>query len=78
MEDIQDFYDCIIPRVDEALHHLNQYTIANLPGDARRLFYLTLSLAEIAPAVEFYKTPEVRNSVDRTRFVAIHGHEKPV
>ena len=39
-----------------------------MPEDARNLFYLTLSLAEVAPAVELFRQPTVIDGYDVKRF----------
>jgi hypothetical protein len=71
MAEIQALYDAILPKMDEIISHLNQFPLDSMPEDARRLFYLTLSLAEVAPAVEFYKQPEVVDGFPASRFVPI-------
>jgi hypothetical protein len=43
-----------------------------MPEDTRRLFYLALSLAEVATAVELYKQPDVIDGFDPARFVPDH------
>ena len=50
MEDIRAFYDGMLARMDEVLGYLEQFPLDSIPPDAQRLFYLTLSLAEVAPA----------------------------
>ena len=57
MTKITAFYHAIVPRMDEILAHLEQYPLEQVPADAQSLFYLTLSLAKIAPAVEMYGEP---------------------
>lgn len=71
MAEIQALYDALLPRMDEIIDYLNQFPLNELPEDARRLFYLTLSLAEVAPAVEFYKQPEVIDGFPADRFVPV-------
>ena len=44
-----------------------------LPQDATRLFYLTLSLAEVAPAVEQFGQPSVVDGYDVKRIVVQHN-----
>ena len=67
-------YQILLPRLDPMLEYLNQYALDKLPADAKRLFYLTLSFAEIAPFVECYKgEPRVLNSFEETRFIAVHA-----
>jgi hypothetical protein len=71
MEEIQALYDALLPRMEEVIGYLNQQQLNDLPPDARRLFYLSLALAEIAPAVEFYKQPEVVDGFPPDRFVPV-------
>ncbi len=67
-------YETLLPCLESILEYLNQFPLDGMPADVRRLFYLTLSFAEIAPFVECYGgEPRVPNSFDDTRFVAVHG-----
>lgn len=72
MEDITAFYEAMLARTEEVLSYLEQFNLEDLPDDARRLFYLTLSLAEVAPAVEQFGQPSVVDGYDIKRFVATH------
>ncbi len=72
MEDITAFYEAMLARMEEVLSYLEQFTLDELPDDAKRLFYLTLSLAEVAPAVEQFGQPSVVDGYDIKRFVATH------
>jgi hypothetical protein len=72
MAEIQELYDALLPRMEAIIGHLNQYPLTNMPEDATRLFHLSLALAEIAPAVEFYKQPEVVDGFPPDRFVPIN------
>ncbi len=71
--EIQRFYDAMLARVDAVLEHLNRFALADLPAAEKRLLDLTLSLAEIAPAIEFYKQPAVIDGYDPLRFVPRSG-----
>lgn len=75
MEELQTFYDAILPRIDEILAYLNRFTLEQMPQDARRLFYLSLSLAEVAPAVELFKQPRVPDGFDVTRIVHVEDRD---
>ncbi len=68
MEDIRAFYDGMLARMDEVLGYLEQFPLDSIPPDAQRLFYLTLSLAEVAPAVELFGQPSVVDGYDISRF----------
>lgn len=71
MAQIRQFYDAILPLGEAALDYLRQFQLGELPPEAERLLKLMLSLAEIAPAVEWYDGPEVANGypVSRIRFL---------
>ena len=76
--ELKTLYQVLLPRLDPILEYLNQYELDTLPADAQRLFYLTLSFAEIAPFVECYKgEPRVPNSFDESRFIALHADRLP-
>jgi hypothetical protein len=70
METLRIFYEAMVARMDDVIAYLNQFPVDQQPGDARRLFYLTMSLAEIAMAVELFKQPAVVDGFDPRRFVA--------
>jgi hypothetical protein len=70
IEGLRNFYDAMVTRMDEIVAYLNQIPVDQQPEDARRLFYLTMSLAEIAMAVELFKQPAVVDGFDPVRFVA--------
>ncbi|SDV47283.1 hypothetical protein [Chitinasiproducens palmae] len=72
MEAIVAFKDALLPQVDEVVAWLNQFELATLSEneEALTLMYLLLSLAEVAPAVEFYQQPGVIDGYDTRRFVA--------
>ena len=76
MEEINAFYQAIFPRMKDILPFLERFTPENAPDDVQRLFHLTLSLAEIAPAVENYGQPSVVDGYDVTRFVENHEQLK--
>ncbi|KAA1003519.1 hypothetical protein FVF58_36335 [Paraburkholderia panacisoli] len=72
MEAILAFRDAILPQVDDVVAHLNRHALATLDehADAMTLMYLLLSLAEIAPAIEFYNQPAVIDGYESARFRA--------
>ena len=69
IEELKAFYDAIFSRTDEVLSYVDQLPLDNLPPDAQRLFLLTLSLAEVAPAVEQFGQPQVVDGYDIERVV---------
>jgi hypothetical protein len=68
MVEIKAFYDAMLARMEEILPYLEQFPLDKMPEDAQRLFYLTLSLAEVAPAVELFGQPSVIDGYDIKRF----------
>lgn len=76
MQEIKEFYGVMLACVDEALEHLNQFSLDDMPVAERNLLHLTLSLAEVANAVELFKTqPGVIDGFDMERFYLIHEGE---
>ena len=73
MADIKTFYDAMLARMEEVLPYLEQFSVDALPEDATRLFYLTLSLAEVAPAVEQFGQPSVVDGYDVKRIAVQHS-----
>lgn len=76
MADIREFYDAMLACVDDALEYLNGFPLEGMPAPERNLLNLTLSLAEVANAVELFKTqPGVIDGFDMERFYLIHEGE---
>ena len=71
MAEIRAFYDAVLPRLEPIVQYLNQFPLDRMPEDAQRLLYLTLSLVEIASAVELYGQPGVINGLDPSRFTPV-------
>lgn len=70
MEEIRGFYDAMLPMGEPALTYLRQFQLGELPAEAERLLKLMLSLAEMAPAVEWYDNPRVYDGfpIERIRY----------
>ena len=67
-EDMVAFRDAMLPVIDRAVAYLNQFPLDGMPEDALKLYYLVLSLAEVAPAVELYGQPAAPDTFDPNRF----------
>jgi short chain dehydrogenase len=52
----------------EIFNFLDGFSLEDVPADVNQLFLLTLSLAEIAPAVENFGQPGVNDGYDFARF----------
>jgi len=60
----------IVPRIDAICAYLGAFPLDDMPEDARRLYYLMLGAAEVAPSVEGYHAPSVPYGYDSRRFQA--------
>lgn len=68
MAELEAFYAAMLARMDQILPYLEQFPPDEVPADTQRLAYLTLSLAEVAPAVELFGEPTVTYGYDVARF----------
>ena len=62
MEDIQAFYDTVVPMAEKGIAHLEQYELGKMPADAERLFKLLLAMNHAAIAVEMHGAPRAFDS----------------
>lgn len=68
------FYDAVLPRLPEILERIDRYPLGAVAGADRLLFHMILSLAEIAPHVEFYKSdPHVPFAFKEERMFGLHS-----
>ena len=73
-EEFQEFYDAVVPCINEILAYLDQFSLEGMPEEALKLFHLALALAEAAPHVEFYKgAAKVPHSFDARRMLTTRG-----
>lgn len=71
---LQEFYGQIMPLMDSILKFLDQHPYGQLPEEHRPLYWLAMSLAEVAPHVELYGgSTGVPYAFEESRFVAEHG-----
>ena len=57
MDEIQAFYDALMPRAEDAMQYLEKFPLDELPEDATRLLKLLYSLILMSFAVEIWKQP---------------------
>jgi hypothetical protein len=62
MEEMQAFYDAAFPRMEAALEYLEQFSLDNLPDDAKRLLWLYCALVTVSFPVEVWRQPRVPDS----------------
>ena len=68
MPELRAFYDASLARMDEIIIYLNQFTLDEMPEDAKRLLYLALSFMEVSPAVELFGEPDESGVFDAERY----------
>ena len=62
MDEMQAFYDAIVPRAASAIDHLDRYALDDLPPDALNLMHLIFSMITVSFAVECWREPRVPDS----------------
>ena len=72
MVEIRAFYEAMIPHMPDIIAYLNQFPIDTMPTNAQQLMDMTLSLAEIAPAVELFGKQREDDTFDPFRYVPQH------
>ena len=75
-QDLRDFYDAVLPRLEAILAEVDRHPLGGLPESHRALYDIALSLAEVAPHIELYGgSPGVPYAFEESRFVAVHGDQ---
>lgn len=72
-ETLQAYADALLPRAED-ITRLVDATPTPLPEPVERLFLMLLSLAEVAPAIEYYGQPTVVDGYESARFRADETH----
>ena len=76
-EDLREFYDSVLSHVEAILDACDGFALGELPESHRGIFNIALSIAEIAPHVEFYRgDPGVPYAFEEERFIAVHGADE--
>ena len=69
LAELQDFYDAMMPRLEEIAGFLNNYPLNALPRECANLLELALMTMEMAPAIEYYHNPDVPDAVEHEKFL---------
>lgn len=64
---IKAFHDAMLPQLEAIFEYLNRFSLDAMPDDCRRLLYMALAVAEVAPAIHFYKGEPPTYVLDDTR-----------
>lgn len=62
MDELQDFYDAVFPRAEEAIAYLEQFELDALPDDAVNLLRMLYSLSTVSPSVDVFAQQKVPES----------------
>lgn len=75
--ELRAVYDTVLPHIEAILDACDRFALGELPPSHQGIFSLALSIAEIAPHVEFYRDqPGVPYAFEEARFVAVHGTDE--
>jgi hypothetical protein len=59
IDELQQFYDAALPRVEGAIKYIDQFSLDDMPEDAANLMRLIYSFMLISFAVEQWRQPNV-------------------
>ncbi len=62
MAEMQDFYDAITPRAEEAISYCDKFSLDDMPDDVLNLMHLLYSMIMVSFPVECWKQPRVPDS----------------
>jgi hypothetical protein len=62
MEELQEFYDAMVPRTAAAVDYCNQYPLADMPAPVVNLMRLIYSFINVSFPVEVWLQPRVPDS----------------
>lgn len=68
MNELQNYYDRLMPRLEEISAYLDNYDLNKLAREHGNLLELALMAMEVAPAIEYYNNPDVPESVEYAKF----------
>ena len=75
IEELDEFYHAVFPRLDALSDYVDRYTLDTLPREAAHLLRLGQMLMEVSPSVLVYRQPDVPNSTPFERFRVISPDE---
>ena len=70
-EELVALRDGLLPDLERIFAYLGPKGLDQLSPRDERLLFLVLSLAEVAPALEFYRQPTVIDGFDALRFLPV-------
>ncbi len=73
MEELEDFYRTILPRMDAIAEYLNRFPLEELGASAQNLLNLSLSFIEVSLAVELFHEPDDSRGLPYGRYQIIES-----
>ena len=73
MQDLEDFYGTILPRMDAIAEYLNPLPLDELDMAASNLLNLSLSFIEVSLAVELFHAPDDSRGLPHGRYQIIES-----
>jgi hypothetical protein len=64
IEELNEFYDAVFPRLEEAIEYCDKFDLDDLPQDVLHLLQLIYSLIMVAMAVEVFAQTKTVDSAD--------------
>jgi hypothetical protein len=64
IEELNEFYDAVFPRLEEAIEYCDKFDLDELPEDVLHLLQLIYSLIMVAMAVEVFSQTKTVDSAD--------------
>ena len=75
--ELKDFYEGVLPHIEAILDKCDKFMLGELPESYQGIYNIALSMAEIAPHIEFYKGEVgVPYAFEESRFVVVHGRDE--
>jgi hypothetical protein len=73
IEEIQKFYDAMLPALKSIIEYLNQFPLSAIPDADRPLANATLALCEIDNSVSKWKSSTLEAGIDTRRMIEKSG-----
>ena len=62
LDELQAFYDAMVPRAAAAMAYLDQFDLYNMPDEANNLFWMLAALSPVGFAVDAFQQPTIPDS----------------
>ena len=73
MQDLEDFYQTMLSRMDAIAEYLNQFPLEELSASSQNLLNLSLSFIEVSLAVELFHEPDDSRGLPHGRYQIIES-----